>query len=90
MTGSCYDFCSQFSNAELKVAPEFCAAHIYIGSHRYSLFVGDLLYTAVSNLTLVGKFDAEFTYRKTFSNVLQEMLINFLKHMVTPVFFTEP
>ena len=50
--------------------------------------MGNLLYAAVSDCTLVGQLDAEFTYRETFFNVLQEMLNNFLKRMVTPCFTT--
>ena len=38
-----------------------------------SLIVGNLLYAAVSDFTLVGQLDAEFTYRETLFNVLQEM-----------------
>ena len=53
-----------------------------------SLFVGNLLYTAVSDCTLVGQLDAELTYKETFFNVLYEMLNNFLKRMVTPCFST--
>ena len=55
-----------------------------------SLFVGILLYAAVSDCTLVGllDIDAEFTYRETYFNVLQVMLNNFLKRMVTPCFST--
>ena len=49
--------------------------------------MGNLLYAAVSDCTLVGQLDAEFTYRETFFNVLQEMLNNFLKRIVTPCFF---
>ena len=49
--------------------------------------MGNLLYAAVSDCTLVGQLDAEFTNRETFFNVLQEMLNNFLKRMVTPCFF---
>ena len=52
-----------------------------------SLIVGNLLYAAVSDFTLVGQLDAEFTYREMFFNVLQEMLINFFKRMVTLFFF---
>ena len=52
-----------------------------------NLFVGNLLYAAVSDCTLVGQLDTEFTYRETFLNVLQDMLNNFLKRMVTPCFF---
>ena len=48
--------------------------------------MGDLRYAAVSDFTLVGQLDAEFTYRETFFNVLQEMLNNLLKRMVTLVF----
>ena len=49
--------------------------------------MGNLLYAAVSGFPLVGQLDAEFTYRGTFFNDLQEMLNNFLKCMVTPCFF---
>ena len=52
-----------------------------------SLFVGNLLYAAVSDCTLVGQLDAEFIYREIFFNVLQDMLNNFFKHMVSPCFF---
>ena len=43
-----------------------------------------MLYAQVSDFTLVGELDAEFTYRETFVNVLQEMLSNFLKRVATP------
>ena len=52
-----------------------------------SLVVANLLYAAVSDCTLVGQLDAEFTFRETFFNLLQEMLNNFLKRMVTRCFF---
>ena len=48
--------------------------------------MGELLYAAVSNFTLVGGVDAEIAHIKTLFNVLQEMLNNFLKFMVTPCF----
>ena len=44
-----------------------------------SLFVGILLYAAVSDCTFVGQLYAEFTHKETFYNVLQKMLNNFLK-----------
>ena len=47
------------------------------------LLAGNLLYAAVSDCTLVGQLDAEFTYRKKFFNGLQVMLNNFLKPRVT-------
>ena len=62
-----------------------CSASIY-DPMDISLFVGNLLYAAVYDCTLVGQLDAEFTYREMFFNILQEMLINFLKRMVTPCF----
>ena len=51
--------------------------------------MGNLLYAAVSDFTLVGQLDADFTYKETLFDVLQEMLNNFLKRMVTPGFSTE-
>ena len=51
--------------------------------------MGNLLYAAVPDCTLVGQIDAEFTYRGTFFNVLHGMLNNFLKRMVTPCFFPQ-
>ena len=50
--------------------------------------MGNSAYPAVSDFTLVGQLDAEFTYREMFFNVLKEMLNNFLKGMVTPCFFS--
>ena len=48
--------------------------------------MGNLLYAAVSDCTLVGQLDAEFTYRERFFRVLQEMLNNCLKRMGNPCF----
>ena len=52
-----------------------------------SLFLGNLLYAAVSTCTLVGQLDAELTCREPLFNVLQEMLNNFLICKVIPCFF---
>ena len=48
--------------------------------------MGNLLYAAVRDVTLVGQLDAEFTYRETFFNVLMEMLNNCLKLSATLFF----
>ena len=50
--------------------------------------MSNLLYAEVSDFTLLGELYAEFTYRETFFNVLQEMLSNFLKRVATPSFST--